>query len=100
MQLFINLFSILYFGSYLESIWGTKEFMKFIFIINTCSTLATYFLILFQCLLFNEKCIPIWIYGTWGFSGIIGGFTVAMKQLIPEQEIYLLFFIPIRAKVK
>jgi hypothetical protein len=34
-----------------------------------------------------------------GFSAVLAGFTVAIKQLIPEQEIRLFFALSVRAKV-
>jgi hypothetical protein len=47
-----------------------------------------------------------WNCGVWhryaplsGFHGVLAGFLVAVKQLMPEQEITVLFVLKLRAKV-
>ncbi|EFA77344.1 peptidase S16 [Heterostelium album PN500] len=86
----INIVFLLLLGKYLEPVWGSTEFLKFIMVVNVLSGVGTFFLFTF---LFMFSGNPMFLYATniCGFSGIITAFTVALKQLIPEQEITFLF---------
>lgn len=83
-------------GKYLEPVWGTREFLRFILIINTLSTISTYVLVIFAYMLFRHESFLYYYY--WcGFSGIVCGLTVAIKQLDPERQIGI-SVLSIRAK--
>jgi len=65
--------------------------------VNTIAGAASFILMVIlyaiirnEYLLFNSNLC--------GFAGVIGGFTVAVKQLIPEQEIKIFFALSMRAK--
>jgi len=93
----ISCIGVIAFGRYLEPIWGPKEYIRFITIINACCGLATF--VLMFILFFILRSDTLWFDSRLcGFSGVISGFTVALKQLVPDQEIKLLFAFHIRAK--
>jgi membrane associated rhomboid family serine protease len=76
------------FGKYLEPIWGSKEFLKFILIINLLIGFSTFVVVIILYIIFrNEQLLFAEIYG---FSGILASFSVAMKQLMPENQLPML----------
>jgi len=89
--------SIVLFGKYLEPIWGSREFLFFILLINTLAGIGAIIsiLIIYAVKNFDSNILLIPI---GGFCGVIGGFSVALKQLIPEQELSLIMILPIRVK--
>jgi len=78
--------AVLLFGKYLEPIWSSKEFVRFILIVNTCCGVSTFIFMIF--LYYFTGNLNLW-FNTYlcGFHGALGGFTVAIKQLIPDQQI-------------
>jgi len=54
--------------------------------------------ILMIILFMISSITTLWFTPRCGFSGVIAAFTVALKQLAPEQEIKLLFALSVRAK--
>jgi membrane associated rhomboid family serine protease len=83
LQMIINMFVILLFSKMLEPLWGTKECLKFYFLITTIVALQTT-LVLF--ILYTITFKEILIFNTFihGLSGFIGGFSVAIKQIMPD----------------
>jgi membrane associated rhomboid family serine protease len=81
-----NLLALWMFGSELESLWGTRRFLRFYFITGigaaVLSTLVT-----------PNSPIPI-----IGASGAIYGLLAAYGILFPDRVILLYFVLPIRAK--
>ncbi|KAH0854743.1 hypothetical protein HID58_044826 [Brassica napus] len=57
----ISTVSLLFMGKFLEPVWGSKEFLKFIFVILPFA----------------------------GFHGVLAGLLVGIKQIIPDQEVLL-----------
>ncbi|KAK6933335.1 TMEM115/Pdh1/Rbl19 [Dillenia turbinata] len=83
----INPIGLLFIGKLLEPIWGSKEFLKFIFIVNVLTYLgvfvtavALYYITTKE----NYLYMPV-----SGFHGVIAGFLVGIKQIIPHQELPL-----------
>uniref|UniRef100_A0A6N2LPQ3 Peptidase S54 rhomboid domain-containing protein n=1 Tax=Salix viminalis TaxID=40686 RepID=A0A6N2LPQ3_SALVM len=79
---------LLIMGKLLEQVWGPKEFLKFIFIANflisVCvfiTAISLYYITRRE----NYLYMPI-----SGFQGILAGFLVGIKQIIPDQELSLL----------
>ncbi|KAK8987139.1 hypothetical protein V6N11_055452 [Hibiscus sabdariffa] len=68
----VSTLGLLFMGKLLEPIWGSKEFLKFIFIIN---------------FLTSEKYLYMPLSG---FHGVLAGFLVGIKQILPDQELNLL----------
>jgi len=89
--------ALLLFGKYLEPIWGSREFLKFIILVNALCGVATFFFMVFLYLVSRSEVLWFKIV-LCGFSSVLAGFTVAMKQMVPEQEIKLLFAISVRVK--
>ncbi|KAJ9175587.1 hypothetical protein P3X46_014129 [Hevea brasiliensis] len=86
--LVVSTLCVLVMGKLLEPVWGSKEFLKFIFIVNfltsVCvfiTTIALYYITRQE----NYLYMPI-----SGFQGVLSGFLVGMKQIIPDQELSLL----------
>lgn len=84
---------LLFIGKLLEPIWGTREFLKFIFIVNfltsVCvfiTTISLYYVTMQENYLYTPLS---------GFSGVLSGLLVGIKQIIPDQE-----FSPLKIKAK
>ncbi|CAG8580378.1 801_t:CDS:2, partial [Dentiscutata erythropus] len=94
-------------GKYLERAWGSKDFLKFVGIILIGVTLSTYFTYLLEYVitgdehyLYEYKFILDLHYRfeveANGMIGVICGFLVALKQLVPEH----LVRIPLSIRIK
>lgn len=81
-----NMFALWMFGSQLERVWGTRQFVKYYFITGVGAGVIN--------VAFNAgSLIP-----TIGASGAIFGLLLAYGVLFPNNLILLYFFIPIKAK--
>ena len=83
LQVILNMFVILLYCKMLEPLWGTTECIKFYFIITiTVALEATLVLFMIYTVTFKE----VLIFNTLihGLSGFIGGFSVAIKQIMPD----------------
>ncbi|KAK4480331.1 hypothetical protein RD792_013402, partial [Penstemon davidsonii] len=79
---------LLIIGKLLEPLWGSREFLKFIFVVNFLTSVCVFI-----------TAISLY-YITWqeaylyrpisGFQGVLAGFLVGIKQIIPDQELSLL----------
>ncbi|KAK5795176.1 hypothetical protein PVK06_036434 [Gossypium arboreum] len=75
-------------GKLLEPIWGSKEFLKFIFIVNFLTSVCVFITaIALYYLTMQEKYLYMPLSG---FHGVLAGFLVGIKQIVPDQELYLL----------
>ena len=125
-QLVLGVAGILLLAKVLEPAWGSKEFIKFILLVDTAAGVATLSLlyVLYVCGVDpkgNLLCAPFlaplsacalaqraaedWAVAcryteVGGSEGIVAGCLVAVKQLMPENEVTLLGFIRFRAKVR
>ncbi|XP_024397883.1 rhomboid-like protein 19 [Physcomitrium patens] len=80
-----SIVALLLAGKHLEPFWGSKEFVKFIAFVNLFTCASTFVLAIFLYFISrqgNYLYAPI-----SGFHGVVAGFLVAVKQIIPEQEI-------------
>ncbi|MFZ5432996.1 MAG: rhomboid family intramembrane serine protease [Calditrichota bacterium] len=85
-HIFFNMLVLWMFGSAIESVWGSREFLKFYLICGLGGGLSY--------ALFNiGSTIP-----TIGASGAIYGLLAAYAVMYPDNVIYLWMVIPIRAK--
>ncbi|KAK8542197.1 hypothetical protein V6N12_014800 [Hibiscus sabdariffa] len=89
----VSTLGLLFLGKLLEPIWGSKEFLKFIFVINflTCfcvfiTAIALYYITRQE----NYLYMPL-----SGFHGVLAGFLVGIKQIVPDQELS-----PLKIKAK
>lgn len=93
----VNIALLMIAGKFLEPIWGSKEFLKFIIVVNLGAGIGAFFLML---VLYGITKDPYLLYDSnlCGFSGVITGFSVAMKQLLPEQETTMCLALTVRMK--
>lgn len=84
----ISALGLLLMGKVLEPIWGTREFLKFIFVVNFLTSVCVFVTAVFLYYVSMEETylyLPI-----SGFHGVLLGFLVGLKQIIPDQELSLL----------
>lgn len=89
-ELFISLLLIFYLSRYLETIWGSKEFSKFIIVNITVSNLMVYMYYNLKSLVFGELTndnLPPVILSSMSINM---GLIIAIKQRIANH--YLIFF--------
>lgn len=84
-HLFINMFILWMFGSFMERVWGTKEFLKYFFITGIGAGL-------FWILLAGTN------KPTVGASGAIYGLLLAYGLTFPNRYVFIFFLFPLRAK--
>eukprot|EP01090_Pellita_catalonica_P020282 TRINITY_DN7177_c0_g1_i1.p1 TRINITY_DN7177_c0_g1~~TRINITY_DN7177_c0_g1_i1.p1 ORF type:complete len:329 (+),score=26.80 TRINITY_DN7177_c0_g1_i1:109-1095(+) len=90
-----TVYGVLIFGKFVEPLWGSKEFLLFIFITNLSATILTFFAVVF--VYFFSLSATVLFTPFCGFGGVLAGLTIALKQLHPEEELPF-FFLPVRAK--
>ncbi|KAL1357832.1 hypothetical protein HN51_009692 [Arachis hypogaea] len=89
----ISTISLLFIGKILEPIWGSREFLKFIFVVNFLTSMCVF---VTAIALYYISTKESYLYTPLsGFHGVISGFLVGVKQIIPDQELPL---IKIKAK--
>ncbi|CAG7878117.1 unnamed protein product [Brassica rapa] len=85
--------SLLFMGKFLEPVWGSKEFLKFIFVVNFLTYLCVF---VTAIALYYITRLEIYLYMPFaGFHGVLAGLLVGIKQIIPDQEVLL---VKIKAK--
>lgn len=85
-HLLFNMFALWMFGITLESVWGTKQFLKYYFLTGIGAGL-------FNCIF--TPGMPAVIIGA---SGSVFGLLAAFGLLFPDAKIYIWMLVPIRAK--
>ncbi|KAK2990471.1 hypothetical protein RJ640_006269 [Escallonia rubra] len=81
----ITALGLLFIGKLLEPIWGSREFLKFIFIVNFLTSLGVFITAISLYYITRQEnylYMPI-----SGFHGVLSGFLVGIKQIIPDQEL-------------
>lgn len=81
----INVPVIILCGQHLEPLWGALELLKFIAISSVGTALMTSFVSLAAFAITNKYAF--WAVRFSGMAGVVGGLTVAFKQLIPDQKL-------------
>ncbi|XP_059628300.1 rhomboid-like protein 19 [Cornus florida] len=84
----ISTVGLLFIGKLLEPIWGSREFFKFIFIVNLLTS-ACIFITAISLYYITRRETYLYMPLS-GFHGVLSGFLVGIKQLIPDQELPLL----------
>ncbi|KAK4775382.1 hypothetical protein SAY86_010317 [Trapa natans] len=83
-----SIIGLLFMGRLLEPIWGSREFVKFIFAVNFFTSLCVF---VTAIALYYIKTEERYLYlPISGFHGILAGLLVGIKQIIPDQELPLL----------
>jgi rhomboid family protein len=85
-HILFNLFALWMFGSDLERLWGSKQFLTYFFLTGIG---AGVFDVLLQ---------PSAMTTTIGNSGAVYGILLAFGLLFPDRPIFLWFVIPVKAK--
>ncbi|GLT70113.1 hypothetical protein SLA2020_422110 [Shorea laevis] len=84
----ISILGLLFMGKLLEPIWGSKEFLKFIFILNFLTSVCVFITAIALYYITRQEnylYMPL-----SGFHGVLSGFLVGVKQIVPDQELPLL----------
>uniref|UniRef100_A0A7S0RHA0 Transmembrane protein 115 n=1 Tax=Pyramimonas obovata TaxID=1411642 RepID=A0A7S0RHA0_9CHLO len=72
-------------GRTVEPIWGAGEFVKYIMVVNVGAGFATFMSMYTLYVITRDN---FYLYAKFGgFHGVIAGLLVAVKQLIPEEEL-------------
>nr|CAD1840912.1 unnamed protein product [Ananas comosus var. bracteatus] len=70
---------------FLEPLWGAKEFVKFIFVVNLLTSVAVFVTAIALYYITTEER---YLYTPLsGFYGVLAGFLVGIKQIMPDQEL-------------
>jgi len=94
LHLLFNMLALWMFGTELERIWGTRQFLRFYFITGTGAALLTVFFSLLPLEASRELYTSIVI----GASGAVYGLLLAYALYYPDRPIYLYLIFPIPAK--
>ncbi|TVU46985.1 hypothetical protein EJB05_06559 [Eragrostis curvula] len=91
----VSIAGLLLFGKVLEPLWGAKELLKFIFIVNLSTSACVFITAIVLYYITQEES---YLYTPLsGFYGILSGLLVGIKQILPDQELNL-FVLKIKAK--
>ncbi|GAV67707.1 DUF1751 domain-containing protein [Cephalotus follicularis] len=83
-----SIVGLLFMGKLLEPIWGSKEFLKFIFVVNFVTSICVFVTAIALYYITRQETylyMPV-----SGFQGVLSGLLVGIKQIIPDQELSLL----------
>ncbi|KAM1268869.1 hypothetical protein ACFX13_001174 [Malus domestica] len=85
---FISTIGLLFIGKLLEPVWGSREFLKFIFVVNFLTSICTF---ITAIAMYYITMTEFYLYmPVSGFHGVLSGLLVGIKQIIPDQELPLL----------
>ncbi|CAD5175395.1 rhomboid-like protein 19 [Musa acuminata AAA Group] len=91
----ISTIGLLLFGKSLEPLWGSKEFLKFIIVVNLFTSVCVFVTAIALYYITRQES---YLYTPFsGFHGVLSGFLVGIKQILPDQELSL-FVLKIKAK--
>ncbi|CAN6471346.1 unnamed protein product [Victoria cruziana] len=93
--LIISIVGLLFVGKLLEPIWGPREFLKFILVVNILTSICLFITMI--ALYYTTTQESFLYHPVSGFQGILSGFLVGVKQIMPDQELPL-FLLKIKAK--
>jgi rhomboid family protein len=94
-HILFNMLALWMFGTELERIWGTRDFLKFYFVTGVGAGLLT---VLFSLLPFSASA-ELYRSNVIGASGAVYGLLLAYALYFPNRPIYLYFVFPVPAKV-
>lgn len=81
----ISIIGLLFFGKLLEPLWGPKEFLKFVIVVNFLTSICVFTTAIGLYYIRTEEA---YLYTPLsGFHGVVAGFLVGIKQIIPDQEL-------------
>ncbi|KAJ3031859.1 UNVERIFIED_CONTAM: hypothetical protein HDU68_011618 [Siphonaria sp. JEL0065] len=85
-------------GRYFERVWGTRELVKFILLVNTLSAVLSTFTVFFEFIASQQNEDLLYKTYIGGMLGLLSAFLVAFKQAIPEHSLSIAGAISIRVK--
>ncbi|AQL06458.1 Rhomboid-like protein 19-like [Zea mays] len=86
----VSIVGLLLFGKVLEPLWGAKELLKFIFIVNLSISACVFVTMIVLYYITQEES---YLYTpVSGFYGVLSGLLVGIKQILPDQELNLFVF--------
>lgn len=90
MHIALNMYALYIFGSEIERMWGSREFLKYYLITGIGAGL------------FYTLVNPFSPYPTIGASGAVAGVLVAFAMMFPDRELTLLLFfiLPVRLRAR
>ncbi|RZC70349.1 hypothetical protein C5167_033643 [Papaver somniferum] len=89
----LSTIGLLFIGRLLEPVWGSKEFLKFIFVVNFLTSVCVFVTAIAMYYITTQEN---YLYTPLsGFHGVLAGFLVGIKQMFPDQEIS-----PLKIKAK
>ncbi|XP_031486238.1 rhomboid-like protein 19 isoform X1 [Nymphaea colorata] len=94
--LIISIIGLLFVGKLLEPIWGPREFLKFIFVVNILTSICLFITMI--ALYYTTREESFLYNPVSGFQGILSGFLVGIKQIMSDQELSVFFLLKIKAK--
>ncbi|XP_066350732.1 rhomboid-like protein 19 isoform X1 [Miscanthus floridulus] len=84
----VSIVGLLLFGKVLEPLWGAKELLKFIFIVNLSTSACVFVTTIVLYYITQEES---YLYTpVSGFYGVLSGLLVGIKQILPDQGLNLL----------
>ncbi|OVA18099.1 Protein kinase domain [Macleaya cordata] len=92
----LSTLGLLFIGRLLEPIWGSREFLKFIFVVNFLTSVCVF---VTAIALYYITTQENYLYTPLsGFHGVLSGFLVGIKQIFPDQELSIFPALKIKAK--
>lgn len=90
MHLFFNLLTLVFIGGEIETLWGTKRFLRYFF---ACSITAGFIYLLLQLFVMQGHHVPM-----MGASGGIYGLLIAYGLIFGERVMLFMMLFPMKAK--
>ncbi|XXG44620.1 hypothetical protein AAC387_Pa01g4371 [Persea americana] len=84
----VSTVGLLFIGKLLEPIWGSREFLQFIFVVNFLTSICVFVTAIALYYITRRESFLYTPYS--GFRGVLSGFLVGIKQIIPNQELGVL----------
>jgi membrane associated rhomboid family serine protease len=97
-QLAINVVALILLARLVEPVYGSKEFLKFLFVVNVSTGLFV-FLGVYVTFAFTQSGKLLYTE-FYGFHGIAAGLLVAVKQIMGDQDAKLFGVLKINIKVQ
>lgn len=99
LELVASVLALLMLARTIEPIYGSREFLNFIFIADFCSCFATWVVMYaMYAATATARTADDYLYHPFsGFQGIIAALLVSMKQVFPDNEFHVFGFIKLRS---
>ena len=83
----VDAVGVMYLGRLLEPIWGTREFVNFVVVVQTCVGVAAF---VTMYILYVATASQFYLFAKFsGFHGVLAALTVALRQQLPEERVPL-----------